>query len=65
MVRIIKPGNTDTYNKVRTFECDRCGCVFEANGENYWVPRISNYDKLLVFAQCPCCRVNIHKLCDD
>ena len=38
MMKIIKEGNPKaTANVVRRFECRTCGCIFDANGNEYEV----------------------------
>lgn len=39
--------------KTRKFECDFCGCVFEANRGEY--KSASQYNCIDYFCKCPCC----------
>ena len=48
-MKIIKQGN---YNPIKRFECDKCGCVFEAEkGEYQFLPFKENE----YLCKCPTC----------
>lgn len=51
-MKIIKKGNLDRNNPKR-FECSKCGCVFEANKDEYKAG--NQYNDIYYFAICPCC----------
>ena len=35
MVEILREGSEYTYNKMIRFECEQCGCLFDANKNEY------------------------------
>lgn len=54
---ILKDGDLDhiiqVVLKTRRFECEQCGCEFEANKDEYKV--VSQYNEISYFCKCPCC----------
>jgi len=53
MVKIIKEGNLDLLRKIVRFECDECGCVFEADKDSYEIA--SQYNEQYYKVKCPYC----------
>lgn len=59
---IIKNGVIPENNNVRRFECQRCGCVFDAQNTDGEDPEWQISDVIQLrrfgiesFAECPCC----------
>ncbi len=54
---VLKDGDPDRAKqsvlKPRRFECEQCGCEFEANKDEYKVA--SQYNEISYFCKCPCC----------
>ncbi len=46
--------------QTRRFECDRCGCVFEANNNEY--KSAAQYNDIYYFCKCPCCGENANEV---
>lgn len=62
VIKIIKPGKKpDTTER---FECSYCGCVFEADEDDYEKEYSWRNDYYLKI-DCPCCGYIIHKSCDE
>lgn len=53
-MKIIQRGNLDLLKEIRKFECDRCGCIFEAEKGEYQV--YSQYNEPYYTCICPTCR---------
>ncbi|MCD8159079.1 MAG: hypothetical protein LUD77_09360 [Clostridiales bacterium] len=53
-MKIIKPGNEKLTKKPILFDCVKCGCVFEADCEEYTYAG-SYYGGTMVRCKCPCC----------
>ena len=52
-MKIIKEGNLDKLKKIKRFECKECGCIFEAEKDEYkWD---SQYNETYYYCACPCC----------
>ena len=61
-IKIIKPGKKpETFR----FECPHCGCVFEADKDDYEKRRDDFRMELYVLAACPCCDSFVRKSCDE
>lgn len=59
-MKIIKQGKTEEelkaiLHKTRRFECDTCGCIFEADLDEYLHKTYLN--ETLYYCKCPNCRV--------
>lgn len=55
-MKIIKPGNFESYIKPKRFVCDRCGCVFEAGWSEYTVAsRVAYLRYGIIECKCPSC----------
>lgn len=52
-MNIIKPGNLDFLKGTKKFECRNCGCVFEADKNEYSCG--SQYNDVFYICDCPCC----------
>ena len=52
-MKIIRDGNLDKLNKVVSFECNDCGCIFEANHNEYEIK--SSFSIEYYCCECPCC----------
>lgn len=53
-MKIIKEGNKELLKKTKRFNCDKCGCVFEADKGEYKCYTQYNTDKY--YCVCPCCK---------
>lgn len=52
-MKIIKEGNLNKLKKIKRFECEECGCIFEAEKDEYkWG---SQYNEEYYYCACPCC----------
>lgn len=53
-MKIIKPGDLSRIKKIKRFECPKCGCVFEADKEEY--QHHASWRNIDVYAcKCPTC----------
>lgn len=53
-MKIIKAGNKNRLLQIKRFQCQRCGCIFEATKDEYYSDQ--QYNDIYYFCQCPCCR---------
>lgn len=56
-MKIIKAGDLSRVHRVLRFDCQKCGCVFEANENEYekadcWAQMHDNEE---AYCKCPCC----------
>ena len=60
-MKIIKDGNIDRETK--RFTCKKCGCVFEADKDEYRLVTSTahQYDGIEAVCDCPCCDANVYK----
>lgn len=62
-MKIIKQGSmVETMLKTVTFECDNCGCIFEANKQEYTVKPYRWWDFFggdTYTCKCPYCNENV------
>lgn len=58
-MKIIKPGNIDKIKKIKMFNCDFCGCLFEADNTEYITN--SQYNETYYYAICPFCGRRVYK----
>ena len=57
-MKIIKEGNLDKLKKIKRFECKECGCIFEAEKDEYkWD---SQYNETYYYCKCPCCYQTVY-----
>lgn len=56
-MKIIKEGDLSRLPTARRFECERCGCVFDASAAEYRIETAKNG----AFRCCPCptCRMEV------
>lgn len=52
-MKIIRQGDPDRLHKVKRFVCRECGCIFEADKEEYKTE--SQYNESYVWCECPYC----------
>ena len=57
-MRIIKPGDPSRLKETRRFTCQRCGCVFEADKEEY--NSGMQYNEIYYKSQCPTCGTTVY-----
>lgn len=53
-VRVIKEGDLSRVTSTKRFECERCGCVWEASGAEYLVTADFRNGKYFAM-DCPTC----------
>lgn len=58
-MRIVKEGVMSEKFRIKRFECDECGCVFDATNSEYRVVR-GNMDEILAECSCPCCGIDAY-----
>lgn len=61
-MKIIKQGKTDKelsaiLNKTKRFECTICGCIFEADWDEYTYK--FNLNEMMYYCKCPNCKIHI------
>ncbi len=58
-MKIIKNGNINQLKKIKTFDCDFCGCIFEADNTEYKTGH--QYNEVYYYAFCPFCGRRVYK----
>lgn len=58
-MKIIKNGDLKRIKQIKTFDCDFCGCLFEADNIEYRIG--SQYNETYYYAKCPFCGRNVYK----
>ena len=58
-MKIIKYGDKNKLLKIKTFNCDCCGCLFEADNTEYKVD--SQYNETYYYVRCPVCGRYVHR----
>lgn len=58
-MKIIKNGDFKKLKKVKTFDCDFCGCLFEADNTEYKVG--SQYNEMYYYVDCPFCGRKVYR----
>ena len=61
-IKIIKPGMRPETTK--RFECPHCGCVFEADRDDYGLVG-DTYRKQWAYMTCPTCGHKVYRLRDE
>lgn len=60
---VLKDGDLDRAKqsvlKPRRFECEQCGCEFEANKDEY--KEAFQYNETSYFCKCPCCGTTVYE----
>ncbi len=56
-MKILKNGDPRKADRTLSFECKECGCVFEANQNEYMTATIWDqmHDNVEAKCKCPCC----------
>ena len=57
-MKILKEGSLNKINKIKRFECNKCGCLFEANKNEYKIS--SQYNQEYVYCECPFCHKTVY-----
>ena len=57
-MKIIKEGNLDKLMRVKRFKCKECGCIFEAEKDEY--KRGRQYNGTYYYCACPCCNQTVY-----
>lgn len=58
-MKIIKSGNIKKLNKIKTFDCNFCGCLFEADNTEYQTG--SQYNEIYYYVDCPFCGRKVYR----
>ena len=58
-MKIIKQGSIKKLYKTETFDCDFCGCLFEADKTEYLIG--SQYNEEYLYVNCPFCGHTVYK----
>lgn len=58
-MKIIRQGDPDRLHKVKRFMCRECGCIFEADKEEYKTG--NQYNESYVWCECPYCANTAHE----
>lgn len=57
-MKIIKEGDLKKLKKIKRFECKECGCIFEAEKDEYkWG---SQYNEAYYYCACPYCNQTVY-----
>ena len=57
-MKIIKEGDLKKLKKIKRFECKECGCIFEAEKDEYkWG---NQYNETYYYCACPCCNQTVY-----
>ena len=59
-MKIIRYGDKYKVLKPKTFNCDFCGCVFEADNTEYKAN--SQYNETYYYVRCPFCERYVYKV---
>ena len=57
-MKILKPGDVSKLDDTRRFECNKCGCVFEATKAEYRGQSLSD-DEWIYACECPVCKYTV------
>lgn len=52
-MNILRKGDINKINRIKRFNCKNCGCLFEANKDEYRVG--SQYNEEYYYCKCPFC----------
>lgn len=58
-MKIIKYGDKKKLKIIKTFDCDFCGCIFEADNTEYKIG--SQYNEEYYYIKCPFCSRTVYK----
>lgn len=58
-MKIIKEGNLDFLKESKEFTCCKCGCIFEAEKDEYAYSG-SHYNESYYVSTCPCCGTMVY-----
>lgn len=61
-MKILKEGIIPTKFRPKRFECEECGCVFEASNSEYRVVRDNSTQETLAESTCPSCGCDVYTL---
>ena len=57
-MKIIKEGDLNKLKRIKRFECKECGCIFEAEKDEY--KEGSQYNETYYYCACPCCNQTVY-----
>lgn len=57
-MKIFKEGNLELLKQIRRFKCEKCGCIFEADGTEYETD--SQHHHIYYTCDCPCCNKKVY-----
>jgi len=60
MRKIILPGKKEVLKATKRFECPKCGCVFDADKDDYETG--TQYNDVYYSCECPMCGVMAYPL---
>lgn len=52
-IKVVKEGDPNRLKASKRFQCDECGCVFEADKDEYQSDM--QYNTMYFYCECPCC----------
>lgn len=57
-MKIIKEGDLNKLKEIKHFECKKCGCIFEAEKDEYkWG---NQYNETYYYCKYPCCHQTVY-----
>lgn len=58
-MKIIKQGDLNKLKRIKQFECKECGCIFEADKNEYKIG--SQYNETYYFCVYPTCKNTVYR----
>ena len=58
-MRVIRNGDIIKLKKIKTFNCNSCGCLFEADRTEYKIG--SQYNETYYYTKCPFCGRDVYR----
>ena len=63
-MKILVQGDLNRLKKIKKFSCDKCGCVFLAD-QNEYRNNSNQHDGTMFSINCPCCDSVLYNYSDD
>lgn len=57
-MEIIKQGDTQKLKRIKRFICSNCGCIFDADKNEYSIG--TQYNETYYFCKCPFCSETVY-----
>ena len=57
-MKILKPGDLSLIKRTKRFECRNCGCIFQADKDEYKINH--QYNEEYAYCQCPFCHKTVY-----